>query len=63
MPKPPDHEKIVDRLHAAARAYIEAGGGSAWVVGPIRVVVHKAKSYDLVIEIVGDPPPKLGPLT
>jgi hypothetical protein len=56
MPKKePDAEKVVDNLHAAVRAFIEARGGNLSQIGPVEIVTHKALSFDVVIRCVGRP--------
>ena len=56
MPKPTDREKLVDAVHSAVRAFVEGNGGKVWIVGPIRIDVHKATSFDVIAECVGEPP-------
>jgi hypothetical protein len=56
MPKPTDREKLVDAIHESVRAFVEGNGGKTWIVGPIRVDVHKATSYSVIVECVGEPP-------
>jgi hypothetical protein len=56
MPKPTGREKLVDGVHEAVRAFVEGNGGKVWIVGPIRVDVHKATSYSVIVECVGEPP-------
>ena len=56
MPKPPDRETLAERLRDAVRAYVEAHGGKAWKVGQIRIDLHKATSFDVIVEVVGEAP-------
>jgi hypothetical protein len=56
MTKPTNPEKLVNDLHKAVRAYVEGNGGKVWIVGPTKINAHKAKSFEVVIEVVGEPP-------
>ena len=57
MPKhEANHQKLLDDLHAAAKAFIEGNGGDAWIIGPVRIEVRKATAFDVVIECVGRHP-------
>ncbi|HEY0684784.1 MAG TPA: hypothetical protein VGD45_20775 [Steroidobacter sp.] len=56
MPTSPDREKLSENLRDAVREYVEAHGGHAWKVGEVKISVHKATSFDVVIEVVGEPP-------
>lgn len=51
-----DRETLVDNLHKAVQAYVEAAGGKAWIVGPVEIVPHKPTQFDLVIKCVGERP-------
>jgi len=49
-------EQLVDNIHAAIRAYIEAGNGKALAIGPLEVVLHKGMEFDIVIRCIGTRP-------
>ena len=50
------HQKLLDDLQAAAKAFIEGNDGDAWIIGPVRIEVRKATQFDVVIECVGRGP-------
>jgi hypothetical protein len=48
--------KLLDDLHAAAKAYIEGNGGDAWIIGPVRIEIRKPTQFEVVLECVGRGP-------
>lgn len=51
-----DRERLVANIHAAVRAYIEAGNGKAIAIGPMDIVPRKGMEFDLVIRCIGTRP-------
>ena len=54
--KRPNKERAAADLHRAVQAFLQAYGGTVWVIGKIRVDVRNPTSYNLIIECVGHPP-------
>lgn len=51
-----EREQLVDNIHAAVRAYIEAGSGKAIAIGPLDIVPRIGMEFDLVIRCIGTRP-------
>jgi hypothetical protein len=48
-----DREQLVENIHTAVRAYMEAGHGKAIAVGPIDLLTRRGMEFDLVIGCIG----------
>jgi hypothetical protein len=55
-PTPAHREQLIDNIHTAVRAYIEAGNGKAIAIGPMDILPRKGMEFDLVIRCIGTRP-------
>jgi hypothetical protein len=55
-PTPIDPEQLVDNIHDAIRAYIEAGKGKVLSIGPMELVPRKGMEFDIVVRCIGTRP-------